>query len=185
MTSNPEWGPGLWDDEPDELAWQDARTGLQCKIKRHLEWGQLNGYVGVPPGHPLFGWDYDDDIRLDPELLQQGSIDSISIFSLFTYSKEEYNHGTIPVDLALQVHGGLSWSAEEEGLWWFGFDCGHAQDLSPGLQSFLRGIGSGHLGRNQTYRTISYVKQQCRDLAFQLKRLEAAKELTAVMEWHP
>lgn len=48
------WGPGPWQHEPDELDWRDDRTGLNCMIRRGYG-GQWNGYVAVPPGHPLFG----------------------------------------------------------------------------------------------------------------------------------
>ncbi len=176
MSSNPEWGPGPWDNEPDELSWQDERTGLKCKLWRHPNWGQLNGYVGVQPGHALFGWDYHDDIKLDPKFMH-GSLDEISMFSLFTYDKEALDNGTMPIDIALKVHGGVTFTAEEDGLWWFGFDCGHAFDLSPGTQAYYRKARLG-VDRHQTYRDVNYVKQQCADLAFQLKALEAAKELT-------
>jgi hypothetical protein len=181
MTSNPEWGPGPWDTEPDELTWQDERTGLKCKLRRNSHLGILCGYVGIPPGHVLFGWDYHDDIKLDPKFLK-GSIDDVSVFSLFTYNKEEHDNDTVPIDIALKVHGGLSWSDEEEGLWWFGFDCGHAWDLSPGLQVFYQ-RHAFNFHRNQTYRDVNFVKQQCADLAFQLKQLEAVKGLTTATEW--
>jgi len=161
MSGSPEWGPGPWNDEPDELRWQDARTGLWCKLLRNSMLGILCGYVGVPPGHALFGWDYHDSIK----------------------SKEEYNSGTAPIDLAFQVHGGLSYSGENNGLWWFGFDCGHAWDLVPSMVGFYRKHHLGH-DRAQTYRDISFVKHQCADLAFQLKQLEAAKELTTAKDWH-
>jgi hypothetical protein len=180
MTSNPEWGPGPWDDEPDELEWRDARTGLRCKLRRNSHMGILCGYVGVPPGHSLFGWDYHDDIKLKPEFMQ-GSLDEVSVFSLFTYDKEAYENGTIPLDIALKVHGGLTWTEEEGGLWWFGFDCGHAFDLSPGLQALYREHNLDLPDNYETYRDVNYVKQQCTDLAFQLKQLEAAMELTTTL----
>lgn len=186
MTSNAEWGPGPWDDEPDQLLWKDQRTGLQCQAMRNPHMGFFCGYVGVPPGHTLFGWDYDDDIRIDPKLLQNNTIDGVSIISLFFYSKKEYDNNTAPVDLVLQVHGGVTYSAEEDGLWWFGFDCGHAFDLSPWLRMFWRrkhAFGLEHTEPLETYRDINFVKQQCADLAFQLKQLEAAKELTTATEW--
>lgn len=182
MTSNPKWGPGPWDTEPDELEWRDERTGLQCELWRNPHYGFLCGYVGVPPGHALFGWHYDDDIKLDRKYLKDGNLGDISILALFAYSKEEYDNGTAPLDLALQAHGGLTFTAEADGLWWFGFDCGHVWDLSPGMDVYFRELGSG-TDPDQTYRDIDYVKGQCADLAFQLKQLEAAKELTTAKEW--
>lgn len=51
---------GPWDTEPDQMEWSDGDTGLRCLIKRTPQLGNLCGYVGVPPGHPLHGQDYPD-----------------------------------------------------------------------------------------------------------------------------
>ena len=142
--------------------------------------------MGVAPGHVLYGWDYRDHIKVRPEFLQ-GTINEVSIISLFAGGVSE--HGTMRIDCALKAHGGISYSAEgDEGLWWFGFDCGHAFDLSPGMAANLRRSGfpcpSMHeqAHRHDTYRDIDYVKQTCADLAFQLKQLEAEQELTHAIE---
>jgi len=45
--------------------------------------------------------------------------------------------------------------------WWFGFDCAHCDDHSPGMRS----VG---FNRGGTYRDIGYVTEQCRSLAKQL-----------------
>lgn len=48
---------GPWSTEPDNAHW--ISHGLHCRIVRGPV-GALNGYVGVPKGHPLFGAAYDD-----------------------------------------------------------------------------------------------------------------------------
>lgn len=111
------WGDGPWVNEPDKVQWVDAETDLDCLLHRHPESGHWCGYVGVTKGHPAFG--------------------------------VEYTH----VDV--NVHGGLTYSAycRETGnealgvchvplpgrdphVWWLGFDCAHAHDLSPAMKHF-------------------------------------------------
>jgi hypothetical protein len=135
------WARGPWDDEPDKVSWTDEETGMACLIKRHPTGGHLCGYVGVPPEHPWHGRDYDD--------------------------------GVVYAD----VHGGLTYAADcEEGgdegktichvpqpgepddVWWLGFDCAHAGDLSPGYGLVI----------HETYKDIDYVRSEILRLAKQL-----------------
>lgn len=46
------WGPGPWQDEPDELAW--SYGDVACQIVREPA-GTLNGYIGLPATHPWYG----------------------------------------------------------------------------------------------------------------------------------
>jgi hypothetical protein len=52
------WQPGPWSDEPDKAQWYDEATGLPCLVVRG-PCGALCGYVGVRPGHPWHGVEYD------------------------------------------------------------------------------------------------------------------------------
>ena len=54
-----DWGSGVWQDEPDEMQWEDTETGFPCLIHR-TEMGHLCGYVGVAKVHPLFEVKYGD-----------------------------------------------------------------------------------------------------------------------------
>lgn len=67
-------------------------------------------------------------------------------------------HGKHYTELAVSVHGGLTFSREHEDHvgYWVGFDCGHHNDFHPADPSF-GGI----------WRDKAYVMQQCRDLADQ------------------
>lgn len=51
------WGPGPWDNEPDQVAWTTG-VGYPGLINRGDITGALNGYVCVPKGHPFFGKRY-------------------------------------------------------------------------------------------------------------------------------
>ena len=49
---------------------------------------------------------------------------------------------------------------EPDHVWWFGFDCAHSGDVSPGYDGYLRDHG--------TYKPIGYVERECARLAEQL-----------------
>lgn len=152
---------GPWTDEPDKIQWIDAETGLDCLIVRN-PLGALCGYVGVPPGHPLY------EVDCEPAY------------------EQAYERG---VDL--HVHGGLTFADRcapgepVEGIchvaasgataepWWLGFDTAHCGDLTP-LSSILDEIVVPMMGiqcgpsRNDTYKDVAYVKHECATLAKQL-----------------
>lgn len=52
------FGPGPWVDEPDRLEWKHGE--LYCVISRHQQDGYLQGFVGLPPTHSLFGKSHAD-----------------------------------------------------------------------------------------------------------------------------
>jgi len=103
-----------WEDEPDSLDFEHC--GLPCAIRRHSLLGHLNGYVGVPDGHPLCYVDFS--------------------------SGDECLSGKSP-ECYFEVHGGLTYSARgtgkylSDGFWWFGFDCSHADDLIPEMANAI------------------------------------------------
>jgi len=85
------------------------------------------------------------------------------------YYSKTYN------DIDVDVHGGLTYASEGDGeylpkgLWWIGFDCAHARDLSPGLFQRFGGLMPDNLMRpGEVYRNIKYVKRETERLAEQL-----------------
>lgn len=74
-------------------------------------------------------------------------------------------------DVNVEVHGGLTYSRDMgvKGNWWLGFDCVHAGDLNP-RDVLVYGYKSYH--DDDTYRTVHYVKNECKELAKQLKDME-------------
>lgn len=147
------WREGPWDNEPDRADWEHA--GLPCFALRNQH-GNWCGYAGVAQGHPLYGVPYTNEA----------------------------------VDL--DVHGGLTYSAacrppichvpkpgEPDDVWWFGFDCGHAFDFSPGMDATLRRVSEGQHGGPAfdttifdmpltTYKDLGYVQAETCRLAEQL-----------------
>lgn len=149
MIDKDAWGPGPWQEEPDREEWRHEPTRLPCMIIRDPESGVLCGYVGVPPIHPLHG--------------RSGTDKGLEAHCGVTYSNKSI--GEIRVTSATDGAG---------DLWWFGFDCGHADDLQPSsrmddllLFSLLR--EQARIPRAmKTYRDIHYVRRQVNHLAAQL-----------------
>jgi hypothetical protein len=160
-----DWPAGPWDDEPDKVVWVDPKTGLDCMARRG-PLGAWCGYVGVPDGHPLHGVSHGDR---DPqaEACEPGRCDrrGCSLDDACWDSR---------LDAKLEAHGDVNFSAacHENGdpatsvchisdreVWWFGFDCGHAWDVAPGLSLRFD---------DMVYRDLPYVVGQVRGLARQL-----------------
>lgn len=144
-----------WLDEPDRLEFE--AHGFKCLIKRNnlrpqrnpKDWlGHLCGYVAIPSTHPYYekkeGWNEDNGI---------GNLD---------------------------VHGGVTFTGvlerEKDGIWYIGFDCAHGGDLIPGIYEMRQPGECLHrpnenydLSRFEVYRDIEFVKQQCIELAEQLR----------------
>lgn len=66
------WGEGIWQDEPDEIAWADPITGTNCLMRKN-DLGAWCGYIGVP----------------SEDLLDGVDIDSISVHGGVTYTSQE------------------------------------------------------------------------------------------------
>jgi hypothetical protein len=139
------WGDGPWQTEPDRVDWTHA--GLPCLALRNHH-GVWCGYAAVAPGHPFHGQSYDD--------------------------------------LDVNVHGGLTYAntcagpichvpkpGEPDDVWWFGFDCAHTWDFSPGMTARLStyGIDPGPRDPEEVYRTLDYVQAEVIRLAEQLVAL--------------
>lgn len=196
-----EWGPGPWDHEPDDLVWPHAPTGYLCAAKRHPMWGHWCGYVRVPPEHPLHGASYNDRV---PEVFAQelagvfaGRVGDRGVVDVFLAAAAEAAGDEQKVGILFDVHGSITYAGELDDLpvpaggWWFGFDCGQAHDLQPGLRAFhqhmpeplrermqelyalLAQMRGGEDDAGDTYRTLDYVVEHAKRLAGQLASLAA------------
>lgn len=132
------WPAGPWDDEPDKV--QFIHADLDCLLVRNHSGGWC-GYVGVPEGHPWF--------KVNDKLIE-------------------------PVP---PVHGGLTYSAfcggaichvpepgRTDRVWWVGFDCMHAGDYAPSLNTH-RAPGDRLPREWEEYRDMAYVRAQTEQLA--------------------
>lgn len=148
--------PGPWDAEPDKAQWVDEATGLDCLVHRN-HFGALCGYVGVPPNHPWHGVDYG---AIPLERQPHGGL----TFSNFCQESEDEAMGICHIPEP----------GRPDGVWWLGFDCGHAFDLSPGFNARLLLVDpewandAAAIEASQTYRTFEYVQAEVRALAKQV-----------------
>jgi hypothetical protein len=140
------WLAGPWDAEPeDRIAWRDEDTGLPCVLLRN-HMGSWCGYVAVPPGHPWHG----AKLSEYPE-----GVAYPKVHGGITYSNRSREHvclGSTPDD--------------SDGLWWVGFDAGHAYDLVPGFARLRSSKGD-------VYRNIGYMRAEVQTLARQAKACAA------------
>jgi hypothetical protein len=164
-----------WASEPDAKSFTDEETGYEIQITRGPG-GHLCGYVGIPASHQWFGKNYNDTVRVPQSVISRTiDVDKVGAINLLcaSLSGNDPQGGSIEMVLALDVHGGLSFTAEKapsseiSGLWWIGFDCAHAGDYSPSYGT--RGFMS-----DGVYRNLAYVEAECRSLAKQLSALSGA-----------
>lgn len=138
-----EWGDGPWQSEPDRLEWRYAGTPRFPLLIVRGPSGALCGYVGVQPGHPWHGKDVSD-------------IDDISVHGGATYARGCDEEGHI-------CH--VPRPGESPDVWWIGFDCAHAGDLSPKYNEFNRRLRLHGVG--EVYRDLAYVRAEVESLAHQ------------------
>lgn len=145
------WPPGPWDDEPDRVDFRHA--GLACFVSRNYA-GAWCGYAGVPPGHPWHGVHYSDPC-LPAESDTRSPSEIIEVHGDLTYSN--------------RCNGSLCHTpepGEPHDVWWFGFDCGHWNDVHP---RYVREMEA--LKEFAEYRDLAYVRAQTERLAEQLAEI--------------
>jgi hypothetical protein len=161
------WDRGPWDDEPDKVQWVDEATGLDCLIVRG-PMGCWCGYVGVAPGHRFHGLHYNEIERYDEDYYPDVHGGLTFAGGCDEHAPEEAGICHIPFD------------GRPTNVWWLGFDCGHAFDVSPGLDARMRDIRAEIEAENpnlkrptdgpfaEVYRDLSYVREQVTGLAAQI-----------------
>lgn len=169
-----EWGPGEWQDEPDDLQVWTTTSGLKaCAIRNEMT-GTWCGYVVVPPTHPWWEREYtwctegceEQPKKEAPALLasMHGLLEELDRFRCETY--DHHLEGKV------NVHGGVTYTGRLFGSddWLIGFDCAHCYDYSPGLAALMAKLSgkSREKSEMETYKTLAYVKEQCEELAVQV-----------------
>lgn len=199
-----EWGDGPWQQEPDKKQWQDKATGLPCLIVRGPS-GALCGYVGVSRRHPAYGKSYDDvDVRVHGGLTfantcaEEPTREKWEQWRAAAFARrqeaEQYPRGDcarLLRDRAVELQdydAFVRWSEaakichkvearEDDNVWWLGFDCAHAGDISPAfdhltkLSQLKTAMVTDSRWPADEYRDMAYVTRECEDLAKQLVEL--------------
>jgi hypothetical protein len=149
------WGPGPWDGEPDKVSWTDEATGLPCLATRgNPLQGSWCGYVAVNPDHLFHGLCYDDEL-----------ID-VRVHGGLTFASSCNDEG--PIERAV-CH--VPEPGQPGDVWWFGFDCGHWDDVAPATRTLFPEMSDLYARTGATYKTLTYVRAECVRLAMQLAEL--------------
>lgn len=147
------WPTGPWTNEPNRVEWEHA--GMTCLALRHPQMGHWCGYVGLRPGHKYYG--IPESYRDLEDEEGERVTEAVCAYNL--------SHG----------HGGVTYGRfcegivchivdnEDERLYWLGFDCAHAGDLSPSRDNMM--------GFDDTYKDIEYVKSEVNKMAEELAEL--------------
>lgn len=162
-------------EEGNELEWQSS--GYECLMLRSPMQAWC-GYVSVPAEHPWHGLAHNARVTPLPDRSIPGGI-APNVIGLFLEAlRPESNDDTFPLDLCIAVHGGITFSAPRNQLrdqpaertkWTFGFDCGHAGDLQPGLLSM---VSNPSMFKGDSYRDRDYVFGETSRLAAQLRMVQ-------------
>lgn len=155
-----------WSNEPDDKDWECA--GFKCQLRRNHS-GAWCGYVGLPKEHPLHGIKSDEKLDMLKEMLANQLEEPIGENPGFTILLSCLSGHIDPTPGAiLKVHWGITWSDyfrnDNTELWWYGFDCSHCDDMSPGRPDY------------GTYRDIEYATKECENLAHQLNSIVEVQE---------
>lgn len=73
----------------------------------------------------------------------------------------------------VDVHGGITFSAQKGSNWVIGFDCCHANDLVPQTYMLFKDVPFFH--RAEVYRNVQFVKNELLNLVNQLIEFDARK----------
>lgn len=153
-----------------------TRAGFRAVVIM-TDMGHRCGYVGVPETHPLYGVPYNE--HCDALTFPAGeTLGKRGVISLLCAGGEKASP-----EIVFDVHGGITYSGGrgaypvESGLWWFGYDCGHAGDApSPeAVADRVARMGSVfYPSPDEVHRTLDYCVGECESLAEQLtSRLRA------------
>ncbi len=130
-------------------------AGLRCKVVQ-TSMGHHCGYVAVPPSHPWHGLHYSAKVSVPQSVIEReiGEND-VCIISLICQS-EPVKAEACPIDLAISIHGGMTYAAKDhsDDHWWFGFDCAH--------------YGDGRREGDDGWKDEAFAAAECRRLADQL-----------------
>ncbi len=158
-------------------------SGYRCVVIMG-SMGHRCGYVGIPSSHPLHGVDYSEEVPALEHKIEEvlkGTIGKRSPIIVLIMAGKQDNEFARP-DFMFDVHGGLTYSGSmgmkpypvpSEGLWWFGYDCGHvgdARDLAtvePKLREHY-----DQFTQDGVIRSLEYNITECESLAKQLRELE-------------
>lgn len=159
----------------DKLAWKDEATGYECIIMRDTRDGYLRGFVGVDPGHPLYGFEHeavpgDLDVEVHGGLTYSATCEKgPSPTPRLAQEALTICHVRIRPAIFDAVVNATDHRPQHDDAWWFGFDCNALYDKVPGRIGDRAPFLAAETGR--TFRDEAYVYDQVVDLAAQLRAI--------------
>lgn len=173
-------GDGPWKMEADKIAWTDPATGMDCIIRRAPYGGYLCGYVAVPLGHPLFGFEGEALAALG--IRPHGGVDHgapceelvpepYSVCHVSERSKARRRKRARAAEAATD--------RSHDDAWWFGFSCDKPGDLQPTRPDAPASVRASKVGLRSVYRDENYVLAHVVDLAAQLHAIGHGLDLPA------
>lgn len=173
-------GDGPWLGEADKVSWRDPATGYECIMMRATQGGYLQGFVGVPADHPLYGYECDaipaslgfdvhggldysavceEGPSPDPRYVPKGGV---------ARQSRRICHSPPQEMVRVEITHATAYRAHDDA-WWLGFSCNHAYDVVPKDARHQTGFLSRETG--QEYRDDGYVLREVRFLAAQLRAI--------------
>lgn len=146
-----------------EKDWTTA-AGYRAVVLWFSKRNHYCGYVGLPPGHPLYkcGYSQSADCLVEPAkqamekpVGKRGAIPLLAAVMSGRFSPTPEH--------VFDVHGSLTYANGGNGYpvegdeWWLGFDCGHANDSPEKC-------------------TLAYCEAECESLAAQIRAAVAKAE---------
>lgn len=174
---------GPWNNEPNRLNWK--YRGMDLMLARNPSLLNWCGYVGIKPDHPLYGVKYGSEVSILKPLVEKILQRPMSISPSFAVMLDALVGQGIKAspDRIFDVHGGITYSdycgghichiddTQDVKTFWYGFDCGHCDDMVPATESMYRSLACE--ARRDVYRDLGYAKDQSEKLADQLAELAA------------
>ena len=164
--------------EADKLAWRDPASGYECIMMRKMRGGPLGGYVAVPRGHPLFGFEADavpPDLEIEVHgglsysaICDEGPSPSLRLID----EAQRICHVRARAPRYAQVEHATDYRAggdTHEQAWWFGFECNQVYDAVPSPPGERARFLKSETGA--VIRDEAYVCDQVVDLAAQLRAI--------------
>lgn len=142
-----------------------TKAGLRAVVILVTDLGHRCGYVGLTKKHPLYGIPYNEESAY-LKFPEKENIGKRGILAVIC------SNGKATPEVVFDVHGSITYSGgrdypvKSDGLWWFGFDCGH---LGDGREASFHEIsGLRNLYADDPIRDTEFCVQECESLAQQL-----------------
>ncbi len=168
-----------WESEPNYAEWIDSESGYNCVIVREVH-DALCAFVCIERPHPFYGRRSNGEpgkntpVAKD-EQAARAAFRAMSVHGGIGYCEPFLDPSTLTSSIVANI-----------GAWWVGFNCSHGGDFVPSyleiidtyppdedlseadIESLRQSILQDPTPES-AYRTFSYVEEQCRLLAQQLK----------------